>query len=166
VVVNPGLYRLDRDVTREQLVADLAAMPGELRALLAGRSAEELERRPGDGGWTAIENVRHIRDVVQVYGMRFKWMILQDDPFLANYDENRWAADSPDGAADVAQMLDEIAAYRGETIRLLQSLSAEGWARKGRHEVLGAVELDAYVRHQLAHEEGHLEQLARALAAS
>jgi len=160
---NSRLYRLDREVTRGQLVADLAAIPGRLRALLGGRTSAALERRSADGEWTAIENCRHIRDVVQVYGMRFKWMILQDDPFLPDYDENRWAAASPDGAADIGSMLDEIAAYRGETVRLLRSLAPDGWQRTGRHEVLGAVELDAYVRHELAHEEGHLAQLARSL---
>ena len=142
----------------------MAAVPAQLRALLSGCPADALERRIADGEWTPIESCRHIRDIVQVYGMRFKWMILQDGPFLPDYDENRWAVGSPDGAADIASLLDENAAYRAETVRLLRSLTPEAWARTGRHEVLGAVELDAYVRHELAHEEQHLEQLEHALA--
>jgi hypothetical protein len=38
-----------------------------------------------------------MRDIAQVYGARFKWMILDDDPFLPNYDEDRWVADAPEG---------------------------------------------------------------------
>lgn len=155
------LYRLDRDLTHPQLIAALAESPGLLRAMLSGRTPEALQQRNADGEWTPLESCRHIRDIVQVYGMRFKWMILQDDPFLPNYDENRWAAASPDGPADISSMLDEIDAYRAETIRLLCSLAPEAWQRTGRHEVTGAVELDAYVRHQLAHEEQHLAQLQR-----
>jgi hypothetical protein len=161
---NPALYRLERNLTYEQLIDELAAMPGRLRTMLSGRAAAAVERRAAPGEWTPLETCRHVRDVVQVYGMRFKWMILQDDPFLADYDENRWAASSPDGAADIESILDEIAAYRGETVRLLRSLSPDGWQRRGRHEVLGSVELDTYVRHELAHEEQHLAQLLGSLA--
>jgi hypothetical protein len=159
------LYPLDRDLSRDELVDALAAMPARLQDVLRGLPAEALMRAPGGGGWSAIEVVRHVRDVVQVYGMRFKWMILQDDPFLPNYDEDRWVAASPDGPAQLDAVLDELAAYRAETVRLLRALPAEGWARRGRHEVLGAVELDPYVRHQLAHEEQHLAQLTAALGA-
>lgn len=156
------LYELDRELSRDELVAALAATPGRLREVVQGRPAGELTRRP-DGGWSAIEVVRHMRDVVQVYGMRFKWMILQDDPFLPNYDEDRWVADSPDGPVQLDAMLDELAAYRAETVRLLRALPPDGWSRRGRHEVLGSVELEPYVRHQLAHEEQHLSQLAEAI---
>lgn len=157
------LYELDRDLSRDELVDALAAMPSRLREVLRGLQAGALTRVLDGGGWSAIEVVRHVRDVVQVYGMRFKWMILQDDPFLPNYDEDRWVAASPDGPAQLDAVLDELAAYRAETVRLLRALPAEGWSRRGRHEVLGSVELEPYVRHQLAHEEQHLAQLAGAI---
>jgi DinB family protein len=160
------LYRLDGDMTREQVLDELAATPSQLREVLAGCDAAVLERRAAAGEWSAIEVCRHLRDVVQVYGMRFKWMILDEDPFLPNYDEDRWVAGHPDGAAHVGELLDEIAAYRAETVRLLRSLPREGWSRTGRHEVLGVVELEPYVRHQLAHELQHLDQLRVALGGS
>jgi len=157
------LYELDRDLSRDELVDALAAMPSRLREVLRGLQAGALTRVLDGGGWSAIEVVRHVRDAVQVYGMRFKWMILQDDPFLPNYDEDRWVAASPDGPAQLDAVLDELAAYRAETVRLLRALPAEGWSRRGRHEVLGSVELEPYVRHQLAHEEQHLAQMAGAI---
>lgn len=159
-----ALYTLDRDLSRDQLVEALAAMPGRFRRLLEGQPDHVLTRRTADG-WSALETFRHVRDVIQVYGMRFKWMILDDDPFLPNYDEDRWVAHSPDGPAELPAMLAEVEAYRAETVRLLRALPPEGWARRGRHEVLGVVKLEPYVRHQLAHEEQHLEQLAATLGA-
>ena len=158
-----ALYRLDRDLTRAQVIEALAAMPGQLRDVIAGQTPGALTRKVVADGWSAIETLRHIRDAVQVYGMRFKWMILQDDPFLANYDEDRWVSASPDGPEEAIGMLGEISAYRGETVRLLRALSPDGWSRRGRHEILGPVELEPYVRHELAHEEGHLEQITKAL---
>ncbi len=157
-----ALYTLDRDLTREQLIDALAATPGRFRQALEGQPHAALTRRTA-GGWSALQTFLHVRDVVQVYGMRFKWMILQDDPFLPNYDEDRWVADSPDGPAELTTVFAEVDAYRAETVRLLRALPPEGWARRGRHEVLGAVELEPYARHQLAHEEQHLDQLTVAL---
>jgi hypothetical protein len=153
------LYRLDGDMSRDQVIDGLAATPSRLREVVGGLDAAALEHRADAGECSAIEVLRHVRDVVQVYGMRFKWMILDDDPLLPNYDEDNWVAAHPDGASDIDAMLREMEAYRGETVRLLRALPAEGWSRRGRHEVLGSVELEAYVRHELAHELGHIEQL-------
>jgi hypothetical protein len=157
------LYRLERDLTRDELLNELDATPARLREVVAGLDAAALERRPVTGEWSAIEVCRHVRDVVQVYGMRFKWMILDEDPFLPNYDEDRWVSNHPYGAPHLDFILHEMAGYRAETVRLLRSLPAEGWSRTGRHEVLGRVELEPYVRHQLAHELHHLDQLRVAL---
>ena len=157
------LYKLDQEMTRDEVIDGLAETPLVLREIVGGVDAAALERPVEDGGWPAIGVLRHLRDVVQVYGMRFKWMILDEDPFLPNYDEDRWVAEHPDGVADIEAMLREMEAYRDETVRLLRALPAEGWSRTGRHEVLGVVELEAYVRHQLAHELGHVGQLRAAL---
>ena len=159
-----GLYKLDRELTREELIAELAALPQRLRDAVAGRGVDALARRPSPDAWSAFDVLKHLRDVTQVYGMRFKWMILQDGAFFPNYDEDGWVAKSPDSVSDVARLIDELAAYRAETVRLLHALPAEGWQRTGRHEVLGVVALEPYVRHQVAHEEQHLAQVRAALA--
>ena len=156
------LYTLGRELSRDEVIDALAAMPDAYRAVIEGAAAGALERADGDG-WSAIDVLKHMRDVVQVYGVRFKWMILDDDPFLPNYDEDRWVAESPDGLSQADDILREIAAYRAETVRLLRALDGAGWSRTGRHEVIGPLVLEPYVRHELVHEEQHLEQLRAAL---
>ncbi|MDP9237006.1 MAG: DinB family protein [Chloroflexota bacterium] len=156
------LYRPDREPSREQLIDELAAIPARRRELVEAIDMEAFKRPLVADEWAPIEICRHIRDAVQVYGMRFKWMILEDDSFLPNYDEDRWVAGSPDGPAELPAILQQVAAYRSETIRLLRSLSSAGWSRRGRHEISGWVELEPYVGHELAHEEQHLLQLRRA----
>jgi uncharacterized damage-inducible protein DinB len=158
------LYRLNRDLTRGQLIDELSRMPGRVRDAIASASPEQLERK--HDGWSALDTCKHLRDVIKVYGLRFKYIALEDDPFLPNYDEDRWVAQSPDTAADVESLIAEMSGDRAETVRLLRSLPDAAWARTGRHEVLGPVTLDPYVRHELAHEEGHVAQIEEALRAA
>ena len=157
-----SLYQLDRDLTREQLVAELAAMPQRVRAIVAGHDLTALQRRASSEEWSALNVCRHLRDAAQVYGMRFKWIILQERPVLPDYDEKIWAASEIDGPASLPKILDEIEAWRGETVRLLTGLAPDGWSREGRHEVLGTVKLEPYVRHEISHEAQHLDQLRQA----
>ena len=159
------LYRLDRELDRASLIDELAAVPARLRAAIAAADPATLAGSGSGDEWSPMQVIRHLRDAVQVYGMRFKWMILDDEPLLPNYDENRWAADSPDGPADIESVLAAIEAYRAETVRLLRALPPAGWQRRGNHEALGWLELGPYVRHELAHEEQHLAQLQHALGA-
>jgi hypothetical protein len=160
------LYRLEGTWSRDEVIDGLARVPEELRRLASGQRPADLVRKASPDSWSALEVYRHLRDVVQVYGMRFKWMILDEDPVLPNYDEDRWVAQHPDGVSDLDAMLGEVSAYRGETIRLLRALRPEAWERTGRHEVLGRVQLETYVRHQLAHELGHIRQLEEAITAA
>jgi len=158
-----AIYVLDRHLTRDELISALEATPRRLRDVVSAQSVDTLARRPSPDDWSPIEVVRHFRDAVQVYGMRFKWIILQDNPPLPNYEENRWVSESPDGVAELESVLSEVTAYRAETVRLLRSLSAADWSRRGHHEISGPIELEPYVRHQLAHEEMHLAQLQASL---
>jgi hypothetical protein len=161
---NPdAIYTLDRDLSRDELISALEGTPERLRGIVSAHPAEKLSLRPAPDDWSPIEVVRHFRDAVQVYGMRFKWMILQDEPTLLNYDENRWVSDSPDGVPEIQSLLSEMTAFRAETVRLLRSLNDDGWSRRGHHEISGPIALERYVRHQLVHEERHLCQLEAAL---
>jgi len=161
-----GLYRLERNLSRDELIDELVALPQRMRDAVGTQDVATLERQPTADAWSAFDVCKHLRDVAQVYGMRFKWTILQDDAFFPNYDEDGWVANSPDRASDVMQLIDELASYRAETVRLLRSQPPEGWQRTGRHEVLGTVTLEPYVRHQVEHESQHLAQLRAALGLS
>jgi hypothetical protein len=158
-----SLYRLDRDLTRDQLIDALAQTPALLRSAVVDATGSGLVRARQGGEWSAMQICRHIRDAVQIYGLRFKYIILEDDPFLPNFDEDAWAADSPDGPTNIDSLLSQVEGDRAETIRLLRAMPPAAWSRTGRHEVLGSVVLEPYVRHELVHEEQHLAQLQSAL---
>jgi hypothetical protein len=160
-----GLYTLERPLTRGQVVDELAAMPERLRRALDGIAVGDLAKRPAQDEWSAFETVGHLRDATLVYAVRFRYIVFEDDPFLPNYDEDRWAAESLDTAEDLREILDEIAASRSGLVRVLRRIADGAWLRSGRHEVIGPVVLEDYARHQVVHEAMHLGQLAAALRA-
>ena len=159
-----SLYELDRPLSRVEVLDGLARTPVKLATLLDSVAAEQLVKRPSGDGWTALQVVGHMRDAAIVYSARFRWMVFDDNPVLPNYDENNWVAAARDEPGDVPAILGEIGASRADLIRVLARLDEAAWSREGRHEVFGTVRLEPYVRHQLAHEEGHLRQLEAALA--
>lgn len=138
-------------------------MPAELRALVANAN---LLRTSADGEWSAFQTLCHMRDAALIYALRFRGMVFDDDPLLTNYDENNRVNAARDTVVDVSAILDEIAASRSDLVRLLSRLTEAEWQRTGRHEIAGSIVLEHYVRHQIAHEVMHLDQIRAALAPS
>jgi DinB superfamily len=157
------LYELTEDLGRGAVLDALAAIPAQLAQTMLGVSPVRLATRRAPADWSAFETLSHMRDAAIVYSARFRWIVFDDNPFLPNYDENNWVSSSRDTATDAAEMLAEIAASRRDLMRVLGRLPEEAWARTGRHEVLGQLVLEPYVRHQLAHEQIHIAQIDTAL---
>ncbi|MEX0783938.1 MAG: DinB family protein [Dehalococcoidia bacterium] len=163
---NPNLYTLDSPLTSTQVLDELAATPKSLRSLLAGVPPGTLSASPDPDGWSAFETLCHFRDAALVYALRFRFIVFDQDPLLPNYDENNWVAAAHDRPEELTAILDEIAASRSDLVRVLRNLHERFWQRTGRHEVIGPVVLEDYVRHQLAHERAHLAQIREAIAAA
>ena len=159
---NPYIYVLD-SLSRADALERLAAMPSQLRSIVLPSHPARLSRAPADGEWTAFQTFCHMRDAAFIYALRFRWMVFDDDPLLTNYDENNWVAAAKDAVTDVPDILDQIAASRDDLMRVLSRLTDIEWRRTGRHEVAGTVVLEDYVRHQVAHEAMHLDQILVAL---
>ena len=159
---NPSLYTLDTPTPIADVVGELREMPAKLREVVTGAPRDLLGRAAG-GDWSAFQTLCHFRDAALVYSLRFRHIVFDVEPRLPNYDENNWVAAARDTVEDAAAILDEIAASRADLVRVLSRLDPGGWARTGRHDVLGLVVLEDYVRHHLAHERMHLEQIHAAL---
>jgi uncharacterized damage-inducible protein DinB len=158
-----ALYQLTPEMPRQEVVKALAAMPGRVAAALRGLSAESPSTPRAAGAWSAFQVLCHMRDAAIVYSGRFRWMVFDESPILPNYDEDNWVAASVDTVDDLDAILAELRASRTDLVRILERIPDAAWRRTGRHEVLGVVTLEPYVRHQLAHEEIHLAQLESAL---
>jgi hypothetical protein len=160
---NPHLYHLDRPLTRDEVLAELAALPERLREALEGASEARLVDPPRPGDWSAFQVLCHVRDATFTYAARFRWIVFNDDPFMPDYDENNWVAACRDTPADVPEILEQVVCSRRDLVRVLSRMPEAAWRRTGRHEVAGSIVLEDYARHQVAHEAMHLGQIRAAL---
>ena len=157
--------------------------PSDLERALAGRTDAELSRRPGPTSWSVKEIVCHLRDVEELFQVRFHTVIALDEPRILvlgatvddlapwriggaighPLDPGRWAADRQYARNDCREALVAFQRRRGEVLTLLRSLSPAEWQRGGIHLSRGRLTLREWVASLAAHDDNHLDQLRRAL---
>ena len=164
----------------------LRATPAELAALVTGRPAAALSRRPDPGSWSATEIVCHLRDVEELFLVRFQTILADDDPLILTFgatpealarwgiggeighplDPDRWAEERQYARHDHAEALAAFVRRRREVIALLDGLTVAQWRRGGVHQARGRMTLDAWVASLAGHDDNHLDQIKRTLEAS
>ena len=158
-------------------------MGDEVAAAIHGQSDALLARRPGPASWSAKEVVCHLRDIEELFLLRFRTMLALDEPtFLVlgemppdraawgivegdalPLDPDRWAEDRQYLRNDTGQALAALRRQRQETLAVLGRLSPEQWQRGSVHVTLGRMTFADWVALIAAHDDKHLAQLRRAL---
>lgn len=161
----------------------LEQTPGELERAISGRTDAELSRRPDAHNWAAVEIVCHLRDVEELFQIRFHTVVALDEPHIlvvgasANdlaawriggsighpLDPGRWAEDRQYLRNDAREALAAFRRRRAEVLALLRSLSPAEWQRGGIHPSRGRLTLAEWVGRLAAHDDNHVAQLHRAL---
>lgn len=143
---------------RAQLIGQIAAAPGAMRAAVGGLSSEQLDTPYRDGGWTVRQLVHHVPDSHLNAYVRFKLALTEDEPTIKPYAEDRWArlADSEFTPIEVSLLLLEN--LHARWVHLLRALRPEEWKRTFQHPELGSVPLEKNLalyawhgRHHTAH---------------
>lgn len=167
----------------EQRLERIERTPGELVALIHGQSDVVLSRRPDGKNWAAKEVVCHLRDIEEMFMMRFQTMLAMENPkfmILGAVPPNpaEWGiggrvrpALDPDRWAEERQYLRNdahaaLAAFRGrreEALEFLRRLTPEQWQRGSVHVTLGCLTYADWVALMAAHDDNHLSQVRRAL---
>ena len=143
---------------RRTLIAQIAALPEQLRQATATLTDRQLDTPYRDGGWTVRQVVHHLADSHLHSYTRFKFAALEDRPTVKGYAEQDWA-DLPDAKAlPIAVSLDILTGLHARWVRFLEHLPAEAFARPYVHSERGpealAVALELYAwhgAHHLAH---------------
>ncbi len=146
------------------VINELARLPERLAALIAGRSEEDLRRRPADGGWSAKEIAGHLRDAARIYHERLFLAATHERPFLEPYDEAALARDRNYQEMTLAEIVAGLRSWREETVALLEGLEPAAWERVAVHGEVGEMSIVHLVAHMIEHEADHLRGLARLLA--
>jgi hypothetical protein len=134
---------------------------GAVEQALDGITDAELDRRPASGEWTAREIVHHLADSEATAYVRLRRLIAEDRPAIQGYDEPEYARrlhyDRP-----IAASLAVLAAVRGASLELLESLAPAEWEREGTHSESGRYTVDDWLRIYAAHSHDHAAQVRTA----
>jgi hypothetical protein len=151
-------------VSRGEVLDRLERAPVALAALLRGRSAERLSRRPAAGSWSAAEVVCHMRDAEEAVTVRLRMLLDMDAPALLDAGPaDRWADERQYARQHAGEAWNAFSRRRDETLAVLRGLRASAWQRAGIHRGRGRVTIEGLARLMLQHDDNHLDQLRRAL---
>ncbi|MBI2333426.1 MAG: hypothetical protein HYU84_14935 [Chloroflexi bacterium] len=117
-----------------------------------------------DGEWTTHQIAFHVRENDrEVYGLRIRRTLNEDNPEFKNFDPEAWMAAHYNRDEPLESILNEFSASMNEVCDLLSVMPQAGWSRLSRHEALGnELTLQLWTERGLAHLEEHLAALKKA----
>lgn len=143
---------------RTTYAAQIAALPKEMRAAVAGLTDAQLDTPYRPEGWTVRQVVHHVVDSHINSYVRFRWALTEDEPDIKTYDEKAWATLPDAASAPVALSLNLLDAVHARWSALLRTLTPEDWSRALVHPKSGRMTLDDMLalyawhgRHHVAH---------------
>ena len=114
-------------------------------------------------GWNTHQIAVHVRDVeANVYGMRIRRSIDEDNPLFPNFDGEAWMAEHYDPQEPLSKILADFLDDAGELAALLRAQPNSAWSRPSRHETQGNFVLQTWFERALAHIREHLETVKKA----
>lgn len=126
---------------RQAHLAQLAALPDEFAAALAGLSDAQLDTPYRAGGWTLRQLAHHVADSHLNIYLRTKLALTEDRPTIKPYDENAWA-ELPDSRLPIPPSLDILRGVHIRWAALLEHLSEGDWQKTFLHPENGETSLD------------------------
>ena len=150
---------------RQAYIDQIRALPQQLEALTLDLTVEQLTTAYLPGEWTVAQNVHHLADSHMHSYIRCKLIATEDDPPLKPYDQDHWATFPDATSAEIAVSLALLRSLHTRWVSFWEQLGEQDWQRAGQHGENGAVSLERQVQLYAAHGVGHLDQIARTLAA-
>jgi hypothetical protein len=144
----------------------LARTPGTLRALLADLPEAWARSNEGADTFSPFDVVGHLIDGEETDWMDRARIILADGPNRTFTPYDRFRHRQRNLGRTLNSLLDEFARLRAANLEQLQGwrLTPAHLARTGQHPSLGPVTLRNLLATWVAHDLGHLAQVARVMA--
>jgi uncharacterized damage-inducible protein DinB len=156
-----GKFSPDTTVTPEKRrawIAQLDALPTDLRQALAQLPPGGLDAPYREGGWTARQVVHHLADSHMNAYTRIKLALTEQTPAIKTYEEQLWAELTDSKTADPSLSLAILDGVHQRLTIVLNSLSSEQFARTATHPQWGEMTVDFllqlyawHCRHHVAH---------------
>ena len=142
----------------------LASTPSRLRGLVAGRTREELSRKPAPDRWSVGEILAHLADCEIVMAWRLRTILASNGATLQPFDQDRWATVFKYDQLAASDSLDLFEANRRGNITLLRSLDPGLFDNFGMHQERGRESVTHLIRLNAGHDLNHLRQVEGLLA--
>jgi len=131
---------------------------------LIDQAGAHLRTRPGEREWSVLECLGHLTDSELVTSARYRWVLAEDVPPLAGFDQDAWAQRLNHSADDPAVLLDFFGSLRRANVALWRRTSVVDRGRIGMHAERGPESYELLFRLQAGHGRVHRAQAERALA--
>jgi hypothetical protein len=149
----------------DEAIAVLARTPSALRGLLSDLPEAWVTANEGADTFSAFDNVGHL-----IHGERADWIprariiLAQADRRFEKYD--RFAQVRESAGKTMTQLLGEFEQLREQNVRTLREwqLSESQMELTAEHPELGSVTLRQLLATWVAHDLGHIAQIARVMA--
>src|ERR1700716_2846333 len=127
---------------RKELIKRYREGPSVLAHAVGHLTERQLDHKPTDGGFSAREVVHHTADSEMTSAIRLRRLVAEDNPQIAGYDPDLFAARLHYASRPVQPSLDAIKAARESTASILEALSQTEWDRAGTHSEMGEYSID------------------------
>lgn len=133
--------------------------------LVRSTSREDMTtwRDGGEGGWTALEALCHLRDFNAIFHERARSVIEQDNPAFIRRNHLQMVIDNQYNEQDPIAVVEEMAAERARLVTFYEVLTPEQLERTGVHAEYGLQTLYDLMQQVGHHDADHTEQMTRTL---
>ena len=146
---------------RKELIATYAAGYDEVMNALNGFPIESLAAHPIPGKWSAREIVHHLGDSETTSAGRLRKLLVDDNPTIQGYDQDKFATKLRYNERDMAPALEAFRSARETTGQLLELMNEDDWKRSGTHTESGPYSMEDWLKIYAAHAHNHAAQIRR-----
>ncbi len=150
------------DASRAECIAQLAALPAQLRAAVHGLDAAQRDTPYRDGGWTVRQVVYHLGDSHLNCLARLMLGLTEEAPTIRVYDESAWVQVGDAAGDSIDEALEFLDVLHARLVRVARTVTAVTGDRTIVHPENGSLSLDVllalYAWHG-AHHVAHITEL-------
>lgn len=147
---------------REQLLAELEAMPDFLEGFCTSLSLQQITLPGPQGLFSPVEQVWHLTDLEREgFGVRIDRLRRELDPHLPDFDGAAVAAARNYRGMSLAAGLKAFKAARMRNVQELRDMTEEEWSRSGTQAGLGKVSLCDIPSMIREHDAAHKQEITR-----
>ena len=157
-----GQYDAPESITLEQVAqwsAQIAALPSQMRAAVAGLEDAQLDTPYREGGWTVRQTVHHVFDSHANGFIRLKLALTENRPTIKPYNQEAFAL-LPDSSLPVQISLSLLEGLHARWVAVLGGLTASDLQRGYLHPEMGFVSVGFFVGMYDHHGRQHVAHIA------